>query len=166
MKTINIKGKEYIEVNERLKFFRHSYADYSLETEIISCDGGVCVMKATVKDGGGRTVSTGHAYEKEGSTFINKTSYIENCETSAVGRALGNLGIGIDTSIASAEEVQNAIKNQNKKPSLTLTAQIDRSVTEAASVEVLKEIWNKNQALHSNKEFVNLINERKTELSC
>ena len=57
------------------------------------------------------------AYEKEGSTFINKTSYIENCETSAWGRALGNLGIGIDTSIASAEEVQNAVLNQSPKKS-------------------------------------------------
>lgn len=57
-------------------------------------------------------LGTGTAYEKEGSTFINKTSYIENCETSAVGRALGMAGFGIDTSIASAEEVQNAIANQ------------------------------------------------------
>ena len=53
------------------------------------------------------------AYEKENSTFINKTSYIENCETSALGRALGIAGFGIDTSVASAEEVQNAINNQN-----------------------------------------------------
>ena len=54
-----------------------------------------------------------HAYEKEGSTFINKTSYIENCETSAVGRALGFLGIGIDGSVASADEVKTAILNQS-----------------------------------------------------
>jgi len=63
-------------------------------------------------------LAVGHAYEKEGSTFINKTSYIENCETSAVGRALGMLGIGIDTSIATAEEVNIAIINQD--PVLTL----------------------------------------------
>ena len=54
----------------------------------------------------------GDAYEKEDSAFINKTSYIESCETSAVGRALGMCGIGIDTSVASADEVLNAIKQQ------------------------------------------------------
>ena len=59
-----------------------------------------------------KLLGSGHAYEKEGSTFINRTSYIENCETSAVGRALGMCGFGIDTSIASSEEVQNAILNQ------------------------------------------------------
>ena len=71
-------------------------------------------LKAIIKNPDGVILATGLAYEKEGSTFINKTSYIENCETSAWGRALGNLGIGIDTSIASAEEVGNAIKQQNK----------------------------------------------------
>jgi hypothetical protein len=60
-------------------------------------------------------LGTGTAYEKESSSFINKTSYIENCETSAVGRALGMCGFGIDVSVASAEEVQNAINNQGDK---------------------------------------------------
>jgi hypothetical protein len=60
----------------------------------------------------GVLVATAHAYEKEGSSFINKTSYIENCETSAVGRALGMYGIGIDTSLASADEVANAVTQQ------------------------------------------------------
>ena len=46
------------------------------------------------------------------SSNINKTSYVENCETSAVGRALAILGIGIDTSIASANEVEDAIAQQ------------------------------------------------------
>ena len=58
--------------------------------------------------------ATGHAEEYMGSSYINKTSFIENCETSAIGRALGLLGIGIDTSIASAEEVSNAISNQKE----------------------------------------------------
>ena len=62
----------------------------------------------------GNVRATGYAYEKEGSTFINKTSYIENCETSAIGRALGIFGIGIDGSVASAEEVRNAKANQPK----------------------------------------------------
>ena len=69
-------------------------------------------------------LGSGIAYEKEGSTFINKTSYIENCETSAVGRALGMAGIGINTSVASAEEVQNAIVQQDSAKKLTKT-QVD-----------------------------------------
>ena len=64
-------------------------------------------------------VATGNAYEKEASTFINKTSYIENCETSAIGRALGVYGIGIDASLASAEEVVNAVNNQESTKNKT-----------------------------------------------
>lgn len=116
MKTVDIKGKAYVEVNERVKYFRKEFEGWAIETELLSNENGVCVFKATVKDQDGVVKATGHAYENEGSTFINKTSYIENCETSAVGRALGMLGIGIDTSIASSDEVQNAMQNQDKKP--------------------------------------------------
>ena len=116
MKTIDIKGKQYIEVNERLKYFRENYKNWTLESEIISLENGVCVIKAIVKNESGTVIATGHAYEKEGSSFINSTSFIENCETSAWGRALGNLGIGIDTSIATADEVLNAQLNQKQKP--------------------------------------------------
>ena len=117
MKTVNIKGKEYVEVNERIKHFRtnKSYEGWSLVSDIVSLENGVCVIKASIYDEKSSKRATGIAYEKEGSTFINKTSYIENCETSAWGRALGNMGIGIDTSIASSNEVENAIANQTKK---------------------------------------------------
>jgi ribose 1,5-bisphosphokinase PhnN len=56
------------------------------------------------------------AHEVKGSSHINNGSHIENAETSSVGRALGFLGIGIDTSIASADEVQNAVQNQTNQP--------------------------------------------------
>lgn len=115
MKTIDIKGKAYVEVNERVKYFLENYKNWSIETELLSNDNGVCVIKAIVKDENGIVKATGHAYETEGSTFINKTSYLENCETSAVGRALGFLGIGIDASIASADEVVNAMNNQGER---------------------------------------------------
>ena len=115
LKTINIKGKEYVEVNERLKYFRSEpqYKGYSLTSEIIEMLDGVVTIKAIIRNAEGVIVASGFAQEKESSSFINKTSYVENCETSAWGRALGNLGIGIDTSVASYEEVQNAILNQN-----------------------------------------------------
>ena len=89
------------------------------------------------------------AYEKEGSTFINKTSYIENCETSAWGRALGNLGIGIDTSIASAEEVQNAVLNQGKKKPDKETdypdAELHVNLARLRSVDEIKSYYDVNK---------------------
>lgn len=115
IKTTDIKGKDYAEVNQRIKAFRMLYPTGAILTEMLSNDKGVCIFKATIVDENGKTLGTGTAYEKENSTFINKTSYIENCETSAVGRALGMCGLGIETSVASYEEVQNAIANQNNE---------------------------------------------------
>lgn len=115
IKTTDVKGKEYAEVNQRIKAFRMIYPQGTIKTEMVSNENGVCIFKAEVLDQEAKVLATGTAYEKENSTFINKTSYIENCETSAVGRALGMAGFGIDTSVASAEEVQNAIANQNKQ---------------------------------------------------
>lgn len=118
IKTTDIKGKDYAEVNQRIKAFRMLCPNGTISTEIVSLENSVCIIKASVFDDD-KLLGTGTAYEKEGSTFINKTSYIENCETSAVGRALGMLGIGIDASVASYEEVANAQKQQKedeKKP--------------------------------------------------
>lgn len=112
IKTTDIKGKEYAEVNQRIKAFRMIYPQGSIVTQMLSNENGVCVFKATVGTDDGIILGTGTAYEKEDSSFINKTSYIENCETSAVGRALGMAGFGIDVSVASAEEVANAMANQ------------------------------------------------------
>lgn len=112
--TIAVKGKEYAEVNQRIKAFRMCFPNGSISTEVLALADGIVTMRATVCNEEGQVLGTGTAQEKETSSFINKTSYIENCETSAVGRALGMCGFGIDTSVASAEEVQNAIHNQNK----------------------------------------------------
>lgn len=115
IKTTDIKGKEYAEVNQRIKAFRQVFPTGSIQTMMVSNENGICVFQAVVgfiNENGYQILGTGTAYEKESSSFINKTSYIENCETSAVGRALGMCGFGIDTSVASAEEVTNAINNQ------------------------------------------------------
>ena len=131
LKTIDVKGKNYVEVNQRLIAFWKLCPDGRINTEVLSYGNGVVVIQAKVfedkKDENPR--ATGIAYEKEGSTFINKTSYIENCETSAIGRALGVAGIGIDTSVASAEEVQNAIIQQDDKPK-TIDATMEVSLRE------------------------------------
>lgn len=112
IKTTDIKGKEYAEVNQRIKAFRIVYPKGTIETSMVSLENGVCIFKASVYDEEYNLLGTGTAYEKEDSSFINKTSFIENAETSAVGRALGMAGFGIDVSVASAEEVANAIQNQ------------------------------------------------------
>lgn len=114
LKSIKIKGKDYVEVHERLKYFRATYPKYSLTTEVIEKTEASILVMAIIKDDQDRILATGLAEESKNSTFINKTSYVENAETSAWGRALGNLGIGLDTSVASADEVVNAIENENK----------------------------------------------------
>lgn len=114
LETVQIKGKDYVTVNERVKAFRMVCPDGRIETEMIMFDAGRVIFKATICDKDGNVLGTGYSEEKEGSTMINKTSFVENCETSAVGRALGFSGIGIDGSMASAEEVATAIVNQNK----------------------------------------------------
>lgn len=125
IKTTDIKGKQYAEVNQRIKAFRQLVPNGFIETMIDErySDDDKVTMHAEVGyyEGDKRIVlGTGTAQEYQASSFINKTSFIENCETSAVGRALGMLAIGIDTSVASYEEVANAIENQGKEiPSRT-----------------------------------------------
>ena len=167
IKTTNIKGKEYAEVNQRIKAFRMVYPEGFIDTNMISCENGVCIIRAEVgffEDGQTHILGAGTAYEKENSTFINKTSYIENCETSAVGRALGMAGFGIDVSVASAEEVINAINNQNNKKMVesVQTKPIDeikiKAINEAAG-EVLTEEQLKKTLAHYKVESIADLNE-------
>ena len=111
---VMIHGKEYRTVAERVSDIHNNNQDKSLsiETELVSWNEGIVIFKATVTTGCG--LFTGYAYEKEGASQINKTSALENCETSSCSRAMGMLNIGIDTSIASYEEVSNAIHQQEE----------------------------------------------------
>jgi hypothetical protein len=145
-KTTNIKGKEYVEVNERIKYFRESgdYKGWSLSSAIHHLDEGSCVIKAVITDENGMVKSTGFAQEDKSSSYINKTSYVENCETSAWGRALAALGIGIDTSIASSNEVAIAIAKQNNTGSKS-AAPVKRE-TKVALKELTPEIIEKMKA--------------------
>ena len=118
MKTVDIKGKAYVTVNERIKYFREHFEGYSLRSEFPLDEiirGETIIIKAVIRNPEGIIVSEGTAFEVFGSTFINKTSFVENCETSAWGRALANFGIGVDSSVASADEVANAIKQKETK---------------------------------------------------
>jgi hypothetical protein len=121
VKTVNIKGKEYITVNERLIHFRKeaAYNGWRIVEDLVSLDDKEGVFKATILDPDGNEMVSAHAQEYRDSSYINKTSFLENGFTSALGRALGYLGIGLDTSIASADEVGNAVANQDNKSWLT-----------------------------------------------
>ena len=127
LKLTPIKGKDYAEVNQRVKAFRMVYPDGFILTSIMSNDGDVCVFTASVgyydEKGESHVLGMGTAFEEKQSSYINKTSYIENCETSAVGRALGMAGFGIDTAMCSADELTNALERQEeikKKEAVTI----------------------------------------------
>ena len=149
MKTIIIKGKDYITVNERLKYFRSDdgYRQWRINEEIIDINEKEGIFKVTIFDNVGNPIASAHSQEYRDSSYINKTSFLENGFTSALGRALGYLGIGIDTSIASADEVSNAVKNQkDNKPWLTeqqLKATLKGSKEQASAV--IKNFQMKNE---------------------
>ena len=112
---VNIRGKEYHTVAKRVDDFRQAHPAYSLTTAVVLRDDECVVMSATIADESGRVIATGHAEEYRASSQINRTSALENAETSAIGRALAAFGIG-GTEFASANEVQNAIHQQDNPP--------------------------------------------------
>jgi len=116
---VNIRGRDYETVALRVRKFRDSKPNFTLATEIVSRDEDCVVMKATISDESGRVLATGHAEEYRKASTINKTSALENCETSAIGRALAAMGLG-GSEFASADEVAQALVQQSKgvhKPS-------------------------------------------------
>ena len=141
LKTVNIKGKFYVEVNERLIYFRNNFPNFSLTSEVLEKTDNSILILATITNEEGRVIATGMAEEEKGSTFINKTSYVENCETSAWGRALGNFGIGIDTAVASANEVGNAIANESKPTKAKAKTKATPKKTESISLNIGDDNW-------------------------
>ena len=112
--TINVMGKDYATVALRLAVARRNLgARLNIATEVMHNDKETCVVKATVSIND-KIVATGLAEEKKNASRINQTSALENCETSAVGRALAIAGLTNDK-IASAEEVSAAIEQQSTK---------------------------------------------------
>lgn len=126
LKYTNIKGKNYITVNQRVLAFRELYPNGRIITEIVKLSpdgqGAAVIVKASVYDGDA-IIATGHAFENpDKNKNINTFSALENCETSAVGRALGFLGIGATDSIASLEEIQGAGDEITQEPQATPAA--------------------------------------------
>ena len=110
-KAILIKGKKYILVSDRVVFFNDKYPNGMIRTHLLSKpeDEMVVVKAQVVPDmANPERFFTGHSQAKWGDGYINKTSALENAETSAVGRALAMMGIGVIDSIASFDEVKKA----------------------------------------------------------
>lgn len=108
---VNIRGKEYTTVAKRVSDFRSAHPAYSIITTLLERDAQVVLMRAEIRDETGRLLATGHAEEWRKSSEINRTSAIENAETSAIGRALAALGMG-GTEFASANEIDTAKRNE------------------------------------------------------
>ena len=111
---VNVKGKPYLQVVERLNTFRESYPisdGWAITTEVIHHDEQSCAVKASIINPDGHVIATGTAEENRNDGPVNQTSALENCETSAVGRALSFAGYP-GSEIASAEEVLRAISQQ------------------------------------------------------
>ena len=135
--TVNIHGKEYETVASRVKRFREENPNHGIITELLYHDKDKCIVKASVVLSG-EVIATGHAEEVRESSRINKTSAIENCETSAIGRALACFGY-LGSEFASADEVANAI-TQHAQPKVTSkehaqkNPEIDSIMSEAVSL--------------------------------
>lgn len=120
--TIDIKGKQYVQVKDRIVYFNDNYKKPSIVTELLSKpEDTLIIIKATVSyeenmaDGQNfRCVFTGHSQATVGDGYINKTAALENAETSAVGRALAMMGIGVIDSVASADEMNKAMASQTQ----------------------------------------------------
>ena len=194
IKTTNIKGKQYAEVHERIKHFRGepNYASLGINTEVLEWDKDKeeIIIRATIydthKDIGG-ILASGIAHERrdDKNSFVNKTSYVENAETSAIGRALACMGIGIEDAYASAFEVANAIAQQDgkKKDHLKVvetpkesakTDSIDSIPTHDSSDEIVQNLttrmhasacisYEKLQELVNSSDFQEIANELDTK---
>ena len=194
IKTTNIKGKQYAEVHERIKHFRGepNYASLGISTEVLEWDKDKeeIVIRATIYDtnsDNGRILASGIAHERrdDKNSFVNKTSYVENAETSAIGRALACMGIGIEDAYASAFEVANAIAQQDgkKKDHLKVvetpkesakTDSIDSIPTHDSSDEIVQNLttrmhasacisYEKLQELVNSSDFQEIANELDTK---
>jgi len=194
IKTTNIKGKQYAEVHERIKHFRGepNYASLGINTEVLEWDKDKeeIVIRATIYDTSsdiGGILASGIAHERrdDKNSFVNKTSYVENAETSAIGRALACMGIGIEDAYASAFEVANAIAQQDgkKKDHLKVvetpkesakTDSIDSIPTHDSSDEIVQNLttrmhasacisYEKLQELVNSSDFQEIANELDTK---
>ena len=125
IKSQKIHGKSYAMVHDRVNYFRGEamYKDLGIETEVVHFSEEHCVVRAFVRDKDGFILASGiaHEWKLDPKSAVNKTSFVENAETSAIGRAMACLGIGIEDAYASAFEVElaKASEGSSRKDSQT-----------------------------------------------
>lgn len=110
-KAVSIKGKDYILVKDRVLYFNDECPNGCIQSRLLSApESRTVVVKAKVTPdvSNPERYFTGLAQEEWGQGQVNKTSALENAETSAVGRALGFMGIGVIDSVASGDEMRKA----------------------------------------------------------
>lgn len=140
LKYMDIKGKDYAPVSERVRAFRSIYPNGGITTQIISQTETDVIVKATVYDERGEVIATGHASENKNASNINRNgAMLENAETSAVGRALGFLGIGTKNGIATAEEVDRADKIKDAQNKLQVCRRCGRQIIDTR--DTTGKIW-------------------------
>jgi hypothetical protein len=150
-KAVDIKGKKYILVSDRILYFNANYPNGSINTELISSpDADMVVMKATVIPDTDKPERkfTGHSQATWGEGFINKTSALENCETSCVGRGLAMLGIGVIDSVASVDEINKAQTSPGRKE-----APLKSLVASISKIETPQELEERQDKFRKNKEL-------------
>lgn len=143
----NDRFEDYVPVAERLEKFYERFPDGRVITHILEHDreAGFILIRAEVyrSPDDAQPAATGHAFEVRGESYVNKTSYVENCETGSVGRALALLGFEVKRGIASREELEKTARMTPDKAARTTTstpaATATAATTAAASPRVAAE---------------------------
>ncbi len=149
--TVDIKGKSYTQVSTRINIFRKYFPTASIET-LITYNDDVRVIIQTKISLNDKVIATGYAEEVRGDgNYINQTSAVENCETSSIGRALSNLGLG-GSEYASANELENALAQQEQ-----IKQNNNQRTTNQQTFQPQRQTNQKQQYQHQN-DFTNLIN--------
>ena len=149
--TVDIKGKSYTQVSTRINVFRKYFPTASIET-LITYNDDIRVIIQTKISLNDKVIATGYAEEVRGDgNYINQTSAVENCETSSIGRALSNLGLG-GSEYASANELENALAQQEQ-----IKQNNNQRTTNQQTYQPQRQTNQRKQYQHQN-DFTNLIN--------
>ena len=134
-------GKKYTQVQDRVEAFRKVFGfEYGIETKLLKDDGNAILIQATITDSNARVIGSGLAEEIRGSSNVNKTSAIENGETSAIGRALASAGLH-GGEYASANELDKVDRQTEKPPPQVPDPpkKVDPPIPAAPAAEVIPE---------------------------
>lgn len=152
-KAVDIKGKKYVLVSDRILYFNETYPNGSITTELISDpNADMVVMKATAIPDITKPERkfTGYSQATWGEGFINKTSALENCETSCVGRCLSMMGIGVIDSIASVDEIKKAEIQSGMTRKVSPITALVKSIN---SIETIEELDERQKKFKANQEL-------------